>query len=135
MYSHSFKVRVRYSETDKMGFVYYGRYLEFYEMGRTNLIRSLGMTYRYMEDELQVGLPVIRVEVNYKKPAYYDDELEVVTRIEKMPMGTIEFITAIYCEGDLLNEGTVRLCFMDNKTGKATRPPKLLVEKLKSHFE
>ena len=79
MRTSSSSVRVRYAETDKMGVVYYANYLVWFEVGRTDLLRTLGWTYREME-EAGVSLPVIEAHCEYRQPAHYDDELEVSTR-------------------------------------------------------
>ena len=79
MRTSSSSVRVRYAETDKMGVVYYANYLVWFEVGRTDLLRTMGWTYREME-EAGVSLPVIEAHCEYRQPAHYDDELEVSTR-------------------------------------------------------
>ena len=77
------RVRVRYAETDKMGVVYHANYLVWFEVGRTDLLRTLGWTYRDME-AAGVSLPVIEAHCEYQRPARYDDELEVRTEGEMM---------------------------------------------------
>jgi acyl-CoA thioester hydrolase len=72
-------VRVRYAETDKMGVVYYANYFVWFEVARADLLRSLGWTYREMEDQ-GVALPVIEAHCDYRCPAYYDDELDIRAR-------------------------------------------------------
>ena len=71
MYSFETKIRVRYGETDQMSFVYYGVYAQYYEVGRVELLRSLGLTYKELE-EMGFALPVVNLNIKYKKPAYYD---------------------------------------------------------------
>ena len=134
MVEHEISLRVRYAETDRMGYVYYGRYMEYLEMARTDLIRSLGVTYRQLEDDHGVGLPVLKVEVTYIRPAKYDDVLRMVTRVPEMPTGRITFETEIYKEDELINKSRVVLCFVDGKTGRPTRPPEIVLEAMKSHF-
>ena len=77
--SSSSLVRVRYAETDKMGIVYYANYFVWFEIGRTDLLRSLGWSYREMEDS-GIALPVIEAECQYRQSAHYDDELEIGTK-------------------------------------------------------
>jgi acyl-CoA thioester hydrolase len=87
-------LRVRYGETDQMGFVYYGVYAQYYEVGRVEAMRSLGFSYREME-ESGVLMPVINLTVNYKKPAKYDDEVRIVTTVNEIPGVRITFITSV----------------------------------------
>ena len=77
MYSHEIKIRVRYGETDKMGYVYYGNYPEYYEVGRTELLRSLGFTYRQLED-LGILMPIVEMNIQYFRPSFYDDEINLM---------------------------------------------------------
>jgi len=130
MYSFETKIRVRYGETDQMSFVYYGVYAQYYEVGRVELLRSLGISYKEIE-EMGYALPVVNLNINYKKPAYYDDELIIRTTIKEMPSARITF----YCEtinskGELLNTGEVVLVFMDKKTGKPCFAPAIVLDKL-----
>ena len=78
MYSLTTKIRVRYGETDQMGFVYYGVYAQYYEVGRVELLRSLGISYKKLEEEGYL-LPVVNFEINYKKAAHYADELNCLS--------------------------------------------------------
>src|SRR5690606_4834061 len=80
------KIRVRYGETDQMGYAYYGIYAQYYEVGRVEAIRKLGFSYKEVE-ERGIFLPVIDFSVNYRKPAYYDDELTIITTIKELPKG------------------------------------------------
>jgi len=88
--SHEIKTRIRYGETDQMGVVYHANYVQFIEMGRTEWLRTLGISYKEME-EAGVMLPVISIQINYKKSAYYDDVLTVRTTLKKLPSVKIEF--------------------------------------------
>ena len=76
MFIHSTKIRVRYAETDQMGYMYYGNYAQFYEVGRVEMLRSLGMTYKSME-ESGIIMPVLELKCKYLKPALYDEEITV----------------------------------------------------------
>lgn len=83
-------LRVRYAETDQMGFVYYGNYAQYYEVGRVEAMRSLGFSYKEMEEN-GILMPVINLNINYKKPALYDDEIRIVTTVSKLPSVRITF--------------------------------------------
>lgn len=135
MYKHKINKRVRYSETDKMGFLYYGNYPSLYEIGRVELIRSLGLSYQKMEDEMGIMLPVVSLEVRYLRPAYYDEELEIHTFLDEMPGKMITFRHEVYNQKqDLLNKATVKLFFTDTKTNKRTSAPIIIQDALKEYF-
>lgn len=124
------KIRVRYGETDQMGFVYYGNYALYLEEARTELIRSLGLTYLELEKK-SVMMPVVNMNVTYRKPAKYDDLIVLETWIANVITRKITFITNIKSEnGDLLIEAEVTLVFMDVETGKSIQCPKEIVQKL-----
>lgn len=130
MHLNSFSFRVRYAETDQMGVVYHGNYAQYLEMGRVEWLRALGVTYRSMEEN-GILLPVISINMQYKKPALYDDLLTVQTSLKKIPSVKIEFDYGIY-NGDgalLVNANTV-LAFMDKRTNKPVRCPDYILEKI-----
>ena len=134
MYCIETKVRVRYAETDQMGFVYYGVYAQYYEVGRVELLRSLGLSYSKIED-LGFFLPVVNLVVNYKKSAFYDNELIIKTTIKEIPRSKITFFYEIFNESNiLLNDGSTTLVFMNKKTKKICSPPKMLIERLSEKF-
>ena len=95
MYTHQTKIRVRYGETDQMKYVYYGVYAQYFEVGRVELLRSLGITYKELE-EMGFALPVVNYNINYKKPAFYDDELTIETSIKEIPKVKIVFYYNTY---------------------------------------
>src|SRR6187551_3752417 len=97
MFESSTKIRVRYGETDQMGYMYYGNYAEFYEVGRVEMLRSLGMTYSSMEDA-GIIMPVLELQCKYIKPALYDQEITVKVIIDKMPALRIHFRYELYNE-------------------------------------
>jgi acyl-CoA thioester hydrolase len=108
--------RVRYSETDQMGVVYHGNYAQFFEMGRTEWLRSLGITYKSMETS-GIMLPVISIKFNFIKSALYDDILTISTFLKKEPMVKIEFDYEIKNqENELICTGSSVLAFMNMKT-------------------
>ena len=134
MYSFETKLRVRYADTDKMGFVYYGIYAQYYEVGRVELLRSLGISYKELE-LTGYALPVVNLNINYKKPAFYDDELTIRTIIKAFPRTKIKFEYEIFNEKrDLLNIGDVVLVFVNQKTRKACLAPEIIMNKLKEKW-
>ena len=127
---HEFKVRVRYAETDQMGVVYHGNYAQYFEMGRVEWLRNLGLSYSELEKK-GVMLPVVSLTLNYKKPARYDDLLTVRTIFIKQVSVKIEFNYEIYNEeGELLTTGNSVLVFVDMKTGRPILPPEYVTEKI-----
>ncbi|WP_420573099.1 acyl-CoA thioesterase [Kordia sp.] len=130
MRSHEIKTRIRYAETDQMGVVYHGNYVQFIEMGRTEWLRALGISYKEME-EMGVMLPVISIQINYKKSAYYDDVLTVKTKLKKLPSVKIEFEYEIFNEKDeIITFGNTVLAFINMKTNRPMKCPMHLIEKL-----
>jgi len=128
---HEFTVRVRYAETDQMGVVYHGNYAAYFEMGRVEWLRNLGLSYKEME-QAGVMLPVVSLTMNYKKPARYDDLLTVRTILKKQQGVKIEFDYEIYNEAaELLTTGYSMLVFVDMKTGRPVSPPEYVKAKLK----
>ena len=97
MFEHSTKIRVRYGETDQMGYMYYGNYAEFFEVGRVEMLRSLGLTYRWME-EVGIMMPVLELKCRYLKPALYDEEISIKVTMEKMPSIKIHFKYELFNE-------------------------------------
>ena len=125
-------LRVRYGETDKMGIVYYGNYATYLEQGRTEWLRDMGFSYKWMEDN-GIHLPVVELSVKYKAPARYDDVLTVTTTLKKIPTYSIEFTYEIHNqEGQLLITGETSLVFVNSITNKLQRAPNYLLEKLVS---
>ena len=134
MFSHQTTVRVRYAETDRMGYVYYGTYAQYFEVGRVEALRSLGMSYRRMEEE-GVMLPVHDLSVKYHKPAFYDDELIVRTTIPALPAVRIKYVYEVRnAAGELLTEAATTLVFIDRVTGRPCRAPEELMAKLAPYF-
>ena len=135
MYSHDTQLRVRYGETDQMGYLYYGRYAEYFEVGRVETIRSLGLTYKELEEHHGIWLPVVSLEMRFVRPAFYDDLLTIHTEIRKLPDEYITFHCEIFNEKrKLINAGTVRLCFFAAATKKVVPAPEHLLEKLRPYF-
>ena len=110
------RVRVRYSETDQMGIVYHANYLVWFEVGRSELFRDLKLPYTQFEEQ-GLGLAVVEASCTYRKPSRYDDELIIVTEIEKMSSRTVRFSYLVYREETLLAEGKTVHVFI-NKEGR-----------------
>ncbi len=133
--SHEIEIRVRYGETDQMGYLYYGNYAQYYEVGRAEAIRSLGLSYRAMEEELKILMPVMTLNMRYVRPAHYDDLLTVRTQVRHLPASTINFHVEVYNEkAALVNGGMVKLCFIDAENKQSVPAPPLLIEKLQPFF-
>jgi len=135
MIIHDTKIRVRYGETDKMGFLYHVHYVDYYDIARTEMIRSLGTSNLELENS-GVMLPAIEVVSNYKNPAYYDYLLTVRCLLRELPGVKIRFDQEVYREnGELINTGHVVLAFMSVATYKACRPPEWFINILRPHFK
>ncbi len=133
---HETLIRVRYAETDQMRYLYYGRYAEYFEVGRVEMLRSIGLTYKQMEEEWGVMMPVVSMEVRYLRPAFYDDLLTVRTELRALPDKFITFHVEIFNEAKkLINAGKVKLCFWDNQQNKTILAPDPLMERLIPFFE
>ena len=131
MKEFQFDVRVRYAETDQMGVVYHGNYAQYFEMGRVEWLRNMGVSYKWMEGN-GVMLPVVSLSMDYKKPARYDDLLTVKTIFKSQTSVKIEFDYEIYNEkGELLTIGYSMLVFVNMETGRPTLPPEYVLECLK----
>ena len=130
MHFHEISFRVRYGETDQMGVVYHGNYAQYLEMGRVEWLRSLGISYKSMEEN-GIMLPVISLSLQYIKPAVYDQLIRVRTRLKKIPTVRISFTYEIEGEnGELLVSAETDLAFLDTRSRKPVRPPARLMEKL-----
>ena len=131
MKNHQIQVRVRYSETDQMGVVYHGNYIPYFEMGRVEWLRNKGVSYKNME-ESGIALPIVSMNINYKKSARYDDLLTVRTVFKSQSSVKIEFDCEIYNEfNELLTTAQFILVFVSLKTGRPTAPPDYILELLK----
>lgn len=135
MFRTSTKIRVRYSETDQMGYVYYGNYTQYFEVARVEALRTLGVRYKELEDR-GIWLPVVNLQINYQKPAGYDEELEIITMISKMPGARISF------DYECLNENAEKVCtgstdlvFLDADRGRPMRCPDDVAEAFRPYFE
>ncbi|MBS7563192.1 acyl-CoA thioesterase [Mucilaginibacter sp. Bleaf8] len=135
MFQYTTKLRVRYGETDQMGYMYYGNYAEFFEVGRVEMLRSTGLTYRWME-ETGIMMPVLEMKCRYLKPALYDEEISVRVTIEKMPGVKIHFKYELFNEKEeLIHVGETLLAFINMKTGRPSLAPQEFLDQLKPYFE
>lgn len=121
---HRFDLRVRYGDTDQMGFVYYAHYLRWFEIGRAELMRAQGLSYRDIEGA-GVALPVLEAGCRYFKPARYDDALAIETGVAELTRASVRFGYRVTRAGEVLASGFTRHCFMD-RAGKPVRPPAAL---------
>ncbi len=119
-----------------MGYLYYGNYATYYEIGRVELIRSIGLSYKQMEEDWKVMMPVASMEVKYLRPIFYDEEITIRTTIKELPEKFVNFNCELYNEaGKLVNAAKVKLCFVDMQTSKTCpKAPEQLIEKLKVAF-
>lgn len=126
-------LRSRYAETDKMGYVYYGRYLEYFEIARTEMIRSMGMPYGELEEQ-GIMLPVVQTHVDYKAPIYYDELMQINVHLYTIPAVKLETYYEIFTDrrAEPHALGKVILCFMQEPTRKPCRAPRQFVEGFKS---
>jgi len=129
-------IRVRYGETDQMGYVYYGNYPQYFEVGRVELFRNIGLSYKQIED-LGVMLPVSDLSIKYLKSAKYDDELFITIFVKELPNGVRIFFEYEIRnqEGVLLTTGTTTLYFADKASGKVVRCPEWILEVMRPYFE
>jgi len=135
MVTFDYKKRVRYGETDMMGYLYYGNYAQLYEIGRVETMRSIGLSYKILEEQYRIMMPVVDVQARYMFPARYDEELTIRTILSEMPNRMITFTNEIYDEkGTLTHTAIVKLFFVDMDTGKKVRCPEYMLDKLRPLF-
>lgn len=134
MFSHSVSVRVRYADTDQMGYVYYGKYAEYLEVGRVETLRALGVVYAQLE-AAGIWLPVQNLQITYKIPARYDDELRVKVSIPDMPAARILFRYVIHnAQNQEVCTAETTLFFLDANTRKPMRIPASVAQALLPYF-
>ena len=133
MFQTSIQVRVRYAETDQMGYVYYGNYATYYEVARVEALRTLGLSYKELEEK-GIMMPVLENRSKFLLPGKYDELLTVKVSIPKMPTVKIVFKYDIYNESDqLIHEGETTLAFINMESGRPVRMPEEM-QKLLSQF-
>ena len=135
MIENKTEIRVRYADTDQMHFVYNGKYLEYFEVGRTEMLRDIGLPYDVIEKEGFL-LPVLEAYVKYRQPAYYDDVLVVKSFLKKNPDLKVHIDYEILRKNstDLIAEGFTIHAFIDKRNKKVTRPPDFFVKAIKKFF-
>lgn len=135
MLSYKTEIRVRYADTDQMQFVYNGKYFEYFEVGRTEMLRKDNLTYRSIEDH-GFQLPVIESYVKYIKPAHYDDLLIIESLVKEYPSFKIKINYRVYQKrtNDLLAEGFTTHVFIDKNSKKVVRPPAFFVNAMKKYY-
>lgn len=134
MYTTETILQVQYYETDKMGVVHHSNYIRYYETARTDFIKSLGVSYRQLE-ESGTAMPIINVNCRYILPATYDETLTIKTILRELPTSRITFYYEIYNQaGKLINEGQTMLAFINQETQRPCRAPEILMERLNPLF-
>jgi acyl-CoA thioester hydrolase len=134
MYTTEIKIRVRYGETDQMGYAYYGNYAQYFEVARVEALRNLGCSYKKLEEE-GIMLPVLSYAVKFIKPAYYDDELTIKVSIKEIPMARIHFTYEVYNEKDEMTTiADTTLVFINCKTNKPCPAPEHFLSVLQKFF-
>lgn len=134
MFSAESKIRVRYSEVDIMGYVYYGNYGSFYEVGRVDAMRQIGISYKDLEANGYM-MPVVEMFTKYFKPAHYDDFVTVKTFVKEMPSVRMKFYYELYNEENvLLNTGYTIHVFVSHETRKPCQPPEVIISGIKQYF-
>lgn len=130
MKNHITFVKVRYSETDQMGFVHHSNYAQYLEIARLEWLEQLGVSYKWMEEN-GVMLPVYNLNTTFKKSALFDDRLKIETSLRNIPTVRIMFDYKVYNQKEeLLTVASTELIFMNTKTGRPMRCPKYILEKL-----
>lgn len=130
MYSHETKIRIRYGETDRMGYAHHANYPLYFEEGRMELLRSLGLNYKGLEDS-GVILPVISINTKFLSPVYYDDVLTIKTILKEIPRTRLKFNYEVVNQNKkLVTKADVELAFVDSETRIPMPAPAIFVEKL-----
>jgi acyl-CoA thioester hydrolase len=135
MYTFELTIRVRYAETDQMGFVYYGNYATYFEVARVEMLRSLGISYKSFEENGTM-MPITAYSIKYIRPAFYDDLLTIKVFLNELPGKRIVFLYETYNEtGTLLNKASTDLAFVSTETKRPIDAPKILINKLSPFFK
>lgn len=135
MFVHETAIRVRYAETDQMGYAYYGNYAQYFEVARVEMLRSLGFTYKGFEAD-GVMMPVLELKCKYIRPALYDDALTIRTTLKEMPNTRIHFTYEVFNEKqELIHLGETTLVFVSMETKRPCKAPAYFLEKLSPYFK
>ena len=130
----SIKIKVRYCETDQMGLVHHGSYINYFEEARIAWISNLGFSYSEMEKS-GIILPVSKLNVSYLRPAYFDDDLLVSVEIAELPTSRLIFNYTINKEEEVIVTGTTVLAFLNKETKKPVKCPDYMLEKVTPLFK
>jgi acyl-CoA thioester hydrolase len=134
MFISEVQIRVRYAETDQMGFVYYGNYATYFEVARVEALRALGFSYKQLE-ETGILLPVMNFCIDYIKPAHYDDLLTIKTMIPIIPTARIRFEYETYNDKDvLINKANTTLVFIKKETNRPSPAPEAFLSVISKYF-
>lgn len=135
LFTQETKLRVRYGETDQMGYCYYGNYAQYFEVGRVEALRAVGMSYRDMEND-GIMLPVSEFTVKYLSPALYDDELTITTRITAVNGARIEFEYEISNQQNKkVSTAKTTLVFVSNETMRPVQAPENFLKLLQAYVK
>lgn len=135
MYVAETQVRVRYAETDQMGYAYYGNYATYYEVGRVEALRQLGFQYKEMEENGMM-MPVTDLKCKFLKPARYDELITIRVIIKALPSVRMYFYYEVLdADGNKLNEGETTLVFINMSSNRPCKAPEYLLKKLSPYFE
>lgn len=136
MLKHYTEVRVRYADTDQMRFAYNGKYFEYFEVGRTEMMREVGLPYELIEKN-GFFMPVIETKIHFFFPAFYDELLVIETRVESLPTSKVHIDHIIKAKerNVVICDGYVELAFLDAKSNRPTRAPKLFIDAVKKYYE
>lgn len=130
MITSEITIRIRYDEVDKMGYVYHGNYAKYYHVGRTELLRKLGICDKELE-KLNILLPVIEMTAKFIKPVYYDETITVSSSVIEKPVSRIKFEHIILNQNDeIVHKAYTTLAFVEEKTRKPRRVPDIISNKL-----
>ncbi|MBC8486670.1 MAG: acyl-CoA thioesterase [Bacteroidetes bacterium] len=129
------KIRVRYDEVDKMGYVYHGNYAKYYHISRTELLRKVRISDKELEN-YNIILPVIEMTIKYLKPVFYDDVITIKTTIKELPTSRMEFFHKVFNQNhEIINVASSTLIFVNSNTRKPMRVPEIILNKLKSYIK
>jgi acyl-CoA thioester hydrolase len=136
MLIHKTEVRVRYADTDQMKFVYNGKYFEYFEVGRSEMMREIGLTYHAIEEN-GFHMPVMEAKIEFKSAAFYDEVLVIQSEVRELPRLKVHIDHKIFSKDRdvLIVEGYIELAFMRADTRKLTRPPQFFLEAIKNYYE
>ncbi len=130
MFKHETKIVTRYAEVDRMGYVYYGNYATYFEVARVEAMKEFGLSYADLENA-GILMPVVHYEIDYKKPAFYDETLTVACCIKEIPRSRMNFYYETFnAKGELLNTAMTQLVFVSTETNRPTKAPTPLVKAL-----